>query len=181
MEVATLIEFLRDLAPQLALPEGVNPAFSRGWAAVKHLGVCIDPTAGVIRNALNRGINILVTYHPWHGEAGQLLSEKDLVIIPLHTAWDNVPEGVNLTFAKELGLADIQFHRDLVSGIANLPLRVILERCRRIVGQNIIPAPVFYRFKNGFGRNLWPKAATPLFPGKSVCCPCGLLLLIGCN
>ncbi|MGD8400985.1 MAG: Nif3-like dinuclear metal center hexameric protein [Bacillota bacterium] len=139
MEVATLIEFLRDLAPQLALPEGVNPAFSRGWAAVKHLGVCIDPTAGVIRNALNRGINILVTYHPWHGEAGQLLSEKDLVIIPLHTAWDNVPEGVNLTFAKELGLADIQFHRDLVSGIANLPLRVILERCRRIVGQNIIP------------------------------------------
>jgi putative NIF3 family GTP cyclohydrolase 1 type 2 len=139
MEVATLIEILLELAPELALKDCVNLEPLRAGSLVKRLGVCVDPTVGAITSAVNRGVNLLITYHPWHGEAQQLIREKDLGIIPLHTAWDNVSEGVNLTFAKGIGLADIQIRQNLVTGTTNLTLRVLLERCRQIVDQNIIP------------------------------------------
>jgi putative NIF3 family GTP cyclohydrolase 1 type 2 len=139
MEVATLIEILLELAPKLVLQDCVNLAPFQAGSLVESLGVCVDPTAGVIASAVNRGLDILITYHPWHGEAGQLIHEKDLGIIPLHTAWDNVSEGVNLTFARAIGLSDIQIKQNLVTGMTNLALRVLLERCRQTVDQNIIP------------------------------------------
>jgi putative NIF3 family GTP cyclohydrolase 1 type 2 len=139
MEVATLIEILLELAPELTLQDGVNLTPLRDGSLIKRLGVCVDPTAGVIASAINRGVNLLIAYHPWHGEAQALIHAKDLGIIPLHTAWDNVPEGVNLTFAKEIGLTDIKIQQKLVTGMTDLALRALLERCRQIVDQNIIP------------------------------------------
>jgi putative NIF3 family GTP cyclohydrolase 1 type 2 len=139
MEVATLIEILREMAPQLAVQDCGHAGLFPNKASVGHLGVCVDPTAGVITNAVQRGIKILIAYHPWHGEASQLIRETEFSIIPLHTAWDNVPEGVNFTFAREIGLVDLQIRQNVVTGVANMALRDLLERCRLTVEQSIIP------------------------------------------
>ena len=138
MEVATLIGVLKELAPELSITGFVNIAPETKLSALR-LGVCVDPTEYTITSAVNKGVNILISYHPWHGEAKTLVLEKDIGIIPLHTAWDNAPEGVNFTFAKELGLTDIRIRENVVVGATDLLLRNLLERCQRLVDQNIIP------------------------------------------
>ncbi|HYH02831.1 MAG TPA: Nif3-like dinuclear metal center hexameric protein, partial [Bacillota bacterium] len=138
MEVATLIGVLKELAPELSTTGFVNIAPENKVSALR-LGVCVDPTEYTIASAVNKGVNILVSYHPWHGEAKTLVLEKDIGIIPLHTAWDNAPEGVNFTFAKELGLTDIRIRENIVVGATDMLLRNLLERCQRLVDQNIIP------------------------------------------
>jgi putative NIF3 family GTP cyclohydrolase 1 type 2 len=139
MDVATLIELLTGLAPELSTKDFVNIPSHSGGLLVKRLGVCVDPTVGTITSAVKQGVAILISYHPWHGEAKQLIRKTDLGIIPLHTAWDNAPEGVNLTFAREIGLTNITASKNIVTGEADLQFRVLLERCGHVVDKNIIP------------------------------------------
>ncbi|HEY8462816.1 MAG TPA: Nif3-like dinuclear metal center hexameric protein [Bacillota bacterium] len=138
MEVATLIGILRELAPELSTTGFVNIAPGNKVMLLR-LGVCIDPTKYTITSAVNKGVNILVSYHPWRGEAQAILLEKELGIIALHTAWDNAPNGVNLTFAKELGLTNLRLQGQVLIGNTDLVLRNLLERCQRAVDQSIIP------------------------------------------
>lgn len=139
MDVATLIDLLIELAPELATTGSVNIAPEQRNVALQRVGVCVDPTEYTIGSALKKGVQVLVSYHPWYGEAKSLMSGKDLVFLPLHTAWDNAPEGVNMTFAGEIGLNGIRLQENVVVGNTDLELRGLLERCQRAVDQNIIP------------------------------------------
>jgi putative NIF3 family GTP cyclohydrolase 1 type 2 len=139
MDVATLIAVLKGLAPELAADGFVNIAAGKTGAPVKRLGVCVDPTEYTITSAVKKGVNILVSYHPWHGEAQQLIRTGGIGIIPLHTAWDNALEGANVTFAKEIGLTDITITADAVFGKNETVVKHLLEKCQLMVDQNIIP------------------------------------------
>jgi putative NIF3 family GTP cyclohydrolase 1 type 2 len=139
MDVATLIAVLKGLAPELAADGFVNIPAGRAGVAVKKLGVCVDPTEATITCAVNKGITILISYHPWQGEAQQLIRAGGIGIIPLHTAWDNAPEGANVTFAREIGLTDITLSADFVHGKIDTIVKNLLEKCQRVVDQNIIP------------------------------------------
>jgi putative NIF3 family GTP cyclohydrolase 1 type 2 len=139
MDVATLIAVLKGLAPELAADGFVNIPAGRAGVTVKKLGVCVDPTEATITCAVNKGITILISYHPWQGEAQQLIRAGGIGIIPLHTAWDNAPEGANVTFAREIGLTDITLSADFVHGKIDTIVKNLLEKCQRVVDQNIIP------------------------------------------
>jgi putative NIF3 family GTP cyclohydrolase 1 type 2 len=139
MDVATLIAVLKGLAPELAAEGFVNIPAGRAGVTVKKLGVCVDPTEATITCAVNKGITILISYHPWQGEAQQLIRAGGIGIIPLHTAWDNAPEGANVTFAREIGLTDITLSADFVHGKIDTIVKNLLEKCQRVVDQNIIP------------------------------------------
>lgn len=139
MDVATLIAVLKGLAPELAADGYVNIPAGKTGVSVKRLGVCVDPTEATIAGAVNKGINILISYHPWHGEAQQLIRTGGIGIIPLHTAWDNASEGTNVTFAREIGLTDITITADVVHGKSDTIVKYLLEKCQRVVDQNIIP------------------------------------------
>jgi putative NIF3 family GTP cyclohydrolase 1 type 2 len=139
MDVATLIAVLEGLAPELSADNFVNIPAGKAGVSVKRLGVCVDPTEYTIAGAVKKGINILISYHPWYGEAERLIRNGGIGIIPLHTAWDNVSQGANVTFAKEIGLENITVAADIVHGKTDTVVKHLLEKCQRAVDQNIIP------------------------------------------
>ena len=111
----------------------VNPS-----RPVIRIGVCVDPTAKNIVAATTANTDILISYHPWQGEAEELLRKHGMSILALHTAWENSPEGVNFTFAKGIGLTGFRIVDGILLGEAGTSLRELLERCQRVLEMNVL-------------------------------------------
>lgn len=141
MELQVLINLLQELVPDFEWEDfKQSSVYGDGTRELTKVGVCVDTTAENIHSATKRGVEVLISYHPWHGEASKLISTKEMLIIPLHTAFDNAPEGINFTFAKNLGLQEITLNQGVVTGtISGLIFRELIERCQRIVERNVIP------------------------------------------
>jgi len=137
MEVGTLIEILKDMAPDLS--SDLMAGITEERRNVNKIGVCIDPNEQNIYSAAAKSVEILISYHPWLGEAAQLVNTKKMGIIPLHTAWDNTAEGINNTFAKAVGLTGIYTVNTVTVGLADLLFRDLLERCQRVLDLNVLP------------------------------------------
>jgi putative NIF3 family GTP cyclohydrolase 1 type 2 len=140
MEVATLVRILLELAPDLA---GMGPLkfapAPLGDLNLNKLGVAVDPTPSNIRNAITGGVDLLICYHPWTGEAEHLLRENSLRIIALHEAWDNSPYGAVTDLAETLGLTGEKIIDGLTIGEADSNLRSLIEGCQRALSITVVP------------------------------------------
>lgn len=140
MEVQTLISVLEELAPELDAGDIImNTGYLLEGADITKIGVCVDPTEQNIYSAAGKGVEVLITYHPWQGEAADLVNQKKITLIPLHDAWDNAPEGVNSTIARAIGLREVQWVDGIVMGCVETTFRDLMERCQRILDLNVLP------------------------------------------
>lgn len=139
MEVQILINILQELAPEFNA-EGASNGFSLDLHRdITKIGICIDPTEQNIYSAAGKGIELLITYHPWFGEAKEVVAGKKITLLTLHNAWDNATEGINLTFGKAIGLAELTLVGGIVTGTTDLAFRELLERCQRVLDLNVLP------------------------------------------
>jgi putative NIF3 family GTP cyclohydrolase 1 type 2 len=142
MEINELFNILKKMAPNLSNQDFSNPDFSTVPAVcaqdVSPLGVCVDPTARNIEDAAKLGIKVLISYHPWQGEAKAVVETQQMQIWPLHEVWDNTAEGVTHTFAKGIGITGLYFKGELIIGEIETEFRDLIEHCQRILGQNIL-------------------------------------------
>ncbi|HOJ76657.1 MAG TPA: Nif3-like dinuclear metal center hexameric protein [Bacillota bacterium] len=137
MEVQTLIDILLELAPGLA--ESSLESIKNFPRAIKKIGVCIDPTEQNILEAINKHFDLIISYHPWYGEARSNVDNKKLKIISLHTSWDNAPEGINYTFARAIELDKLVLKDNILYGEVDLSFRDLLEHCQRVLDLNVLP------------------------------------------
>ena len=141
LELDKLLALIEELAPAAnadeddppkLLRQGSNPTFSR-------IGVCVDPTERNLYLAASRGIQFLITHHPWRGEGFETVESKDLTILHLHSASDRGDEGNNQVLAQLLGLEGV---REMVGGVVartDLALKELIERCQRVLDLNVVP------------------------------------------
>lgn len=98
-----------------------NAGFLLGNADIECTGVltAIDLTPQVVSEALQHGLNLIVTHHPFifgglkrittDSDAGRMvyrLIENHLAVYAAHTNLDNMIDGVNGILAQKIGLTD---------------------------------------------------------------------------
>lgn len=141
MEIKELVNLLKKMAPSLSCQDFDGPAPGASAAparSISHLGVCVDPTAINIENAVRLGIEVIISYHPWNGEAKDLVDRQQIQIWPVHEAWDNPPEGITDAFAKGIGVKGLYPKGELLMGELEIIFRDLIENCQRLLGQNIL-------------------------------------------
>lgn len=140
MEVQTLISVLQELAPEMNAGDIIsNIGYLAEGVDITKIGICVDPTEQNIYSAAGKGMEVIISYHPWQGEAAELVNQKKIIVIPLHDAWDNAPEGVNLTIARAIGLREVRWVDGIVMGVLETTFRDLMERCQRILDLNVLP------------------------------------------
>ncbi len=143
MEIKELLNIVKKLAPNLSCQDFSDPGFvsatpSAETHSIVKLGVCVDPTEKNIENAAALGIEVLISYHPWYGEARELVEARQIQIWPLHEAWDHTDRGVLDSLAKEIGLTGLYPKGELFIGHVETGFRDLIENCQRFLGQNIL-------------------------------------------
>ncbi len=123
MKISDVIAALERFAP-LALQEGYdNAGLQIGDADAECSGalLCVDITPAIIKEAREKGCNMVISHHPLffkdikrltgasiQQEAAIIAIKNDIAVYSAHTNLDNAPEGVNKVFAEMLGLSDIK-------------------------------------------------------------------------
>jgi len=121
--VAQILEQLENLAP-LALAEewdNVGLLAGRMDAEVDCILCALDLTLEVVREAVKRGAQLIVTHHPILFRGRKNLREDDpegrmlcelirgnIALIAMHTNYDNAQPGVNDALANVLKLRDVE-------------------------------------------------------------------------
>lgn len=121
MFISAIINFLETVAP-LSLQEGYdNAGLITGDPQAQCTGVlfCLDATEAVVKEAREKGCNLIVAHHPivFSGlkklDPGHYVSraiiravKDDIAIYAIHTNLDNILTGVNGKMADILGLKD---------------------------------------------------------------------------
>ena len=117
-----IIRALEDLAPSRLAEEWDNVGLQLGhpqWP-VHSILVALDPTPGVVEEAIRAGVNVIVTHHPLlfrplrkldlatvSGALMQRLIEQKIAVITAHTNLDSVQGGINDILTEILGLTHI--------------------------------------------------------------------------
>ncbi|HIT02704.1 MAG TPA: Nif3-like dinuclear metal center hexameric protein [Candidatus Enterenecus merdae] len=130
--VGNVYDFLQEKAPFALQMDFDNAGFLVGRAgqSVHQVLVALDVTQSVIREAKERGAQLIVSHHPviWGGTKSVTdqtligrklleLIENRISVISAHTNLDAVAGGVNDALALRLGLSEIgQLHQDGVDG-----------------------------------------------------------------
>lgn len=135
-----VLAVLEELAPRVCAEPGDEPHFEiRNGEICNRLGVCVDPTERSLYLAASDGADFIITHHPWAGEAAEVVESKGISIYRLHSAWDLAPDGNAVTLARMVGLHDLVLRDNLLTGVADLSLQELIERCQRIVGRSVLP------------------------------------------
>jgi putative NIF3 family GTP cyclohydrolase 1 type 2 len=153
MEVKALIEILNELVPGVEL----RPVPS-GWATLDLfvIGVAVDPTPENLRAAAAHQVDLLLTYHPWTGEAEAQLKGGKLRVLAIHGAWDYAPEGLVQDLVATTGLTEVVRHDEVTVGNSDLTLRGLIEASQRALGSPIVPY---------YGELRSPAQRVGIFPG----------------
>ena len=120
--VKDIFQFIETVAPKYMKESWDNVGLNCGRMdkEVKTILVALDPFAGVCKEAVEIGADLLVTHHAllWNpgfitdetqqGKNTLFLIERGIPCINAHTNLDLAPGGVNDTLAKILGLDHIQ-------------------------------------------------------------------------
>lgn len=124
-EIYHYIDSIAPFATQLEF-DNAGLLVGRGNAAVDRVLVALDITQEVIREAVEQGVQLIVSHHPviFHplksvtdgdaaGKRVLQLAEHRIAAICAHTNLDAAKEGVNDLLAKRLGLSQVeQLHQD---------------------------------------------------------------------
>ncbi len=131
MKVKEVAEALERFAP-LPLQESYdNAGLQIGLTEAEASGVllCLDVTEDVIREAAERGCNMVVAHHPLLFRGVKQVTDATLVerclreailcgvaVYAAHTNLDNVAGGVNWKIAEKIGLQDVKFLQPMSDG-----------------------------------------------------------------
>jgi len=121
--VKDIIKFLEEKFPPHLAYDWDNVGLQIGDAncEVKSIMVELDATTPVINEAIEKGVDLIVTHHPFifsplkaidlatpKGENIRNLIKNDIAIYTMHTNYDVAPGGMNDRLAKEIGLEDCE-------------------------------------------------------------------------
>lgn len=136
MLLSDLINILSDLVPGFDGSGFLSSENSEnGEKEISRIGICVDPTPLNIETALKKNIQLLITYHPYYGEAGN----QEMLFLPLHEGLDVAPEGINHSFAKALQLQNGNIvDNALIGDFSSVDFRMLIENCQRILDLNIL-------------------------------------------
>lgn len=126
ISIGEVINFLdKTFRPELQ-EDYDNAGFLLGDSTMSYSGtlVALDLTSAVVEEAVNEGLNLIVTHHPFifsglkritdRTEAGRIvikLIKNKISVYAAHTNLDNLPWGVNGILAEKLGLKDCRILR----------------------------------------------------------------------
>ncbi|MDD3838947.1 MAG: Nif3-like dinuclear metal center hexameric protein [Clostridia bacterium] len=122
-EASRVIEILEEIAPSYLAESWDNSGLQIGSRDIKvaKIMVALDLTFGVVRQAEQDGVDMIVTHHPFLFDGvksidldtftGKLISriiKNDIVVYSAHTNLDIAPEGVNQQLANIFKLKETQ-------------------------------------------------------------------------
>ena len=118
-----IIDALEIFAP-LPLQDGFdNAGLQVGLTDVEAAGalLCLDVTEDVVEEAINQGINLIISHHPLMFRGYKSITGKDytercimnaikneITVYAMHTNLDNAPNGVNYMIAEKIGLKNVR-------------------------------------------------------------------------
>ncbi len=121
--VKTICSFLDRFAPRELAADWDNVGLLLGdpSSEVLRLLTCLTVTPEVVAEAIESGVQLIVTHHPilFRGAKRLTLNEPEgrllwplaragIAVYSPHTAFDNCPGGINDLIARELGLVDVK-------------------------------------------------------------------------
>ncbi len=114
---------LEEFAPLSTQEEWDNSGFQVGnpYAECRGVLLCVDATEDIVKEAFERGCNLIITHHPViFRKLGQILGrnrverviaeaiKRGITIYSCHTPADNARNGVSWAMAKRLGMTNLQ-------------------------------------------------------------------------
>ena len=122
MKIESLISILEDYAP-IPLQESYDNSgliIGHTQDEVKNALICLDVTEGVLKEAIDNGIELIISHHPLIFRGINKINRKNSVeriivnaikhniaIYAIHTNMDNIIQGVNGKIAQKLGLINV--------------------------------------------------------------------------
>jgi dinuclear metal center YbgI/SA1388 family protein len=135
MRVGDIQRFLEDWAPPWAAEERDNVGLHLGDPAQRatHVLVALDVTPEVVREAIRKKAQLIVSHHPLlfrpprslrtdHvlGAMVHALARSGIAVLSAHTNLDFAPDGVSFALAARLGLTNVRFLHHLQDRLAKL-------------------------------------------------------------
>ena len=123
MKIKEIIDALEIFAPLPLQDSFDNAGLQVGLTDVKATGalLCLDVTEDVVEEAINQGINLIISHHPLMFKGYKSITGKDytercimnaikneITIYSMHTNLDNAPNGVNYKIAEKIGLKNVK-------------------------------------------------------------------------
>jgi dinuclear metal center YbgI/SA1388 family protein len=142
MRISNLLSVLHSFAPPDLAESYDNPGLLVGDPQTEVTGILInlDMTEAVIREAHQRGCNVVVAHHPilftalkklsgsdYVSRALRLAIKLDVALIAVHTNLDNVRQGVNHRMAQQLGLVNTRILSPKPATLRKLEVYVPVE------------------------------------------------------
>ena len=128
LHINDVIDYLSRLAP-LSLAEtwdNVGLLIGDRSRPVQRVMTCLTVTEDVVREAVERGVHLIVSHHPVlfrpvqkltadepEGRLMLMILEAKIAVYSPHTGYDNAEEGINRQLAEQLELTGIQPLRPL--------------------------------------------------------------------
>lgn len=124
MRIADIAEIIEEWAPRWTAWEqdNVGLQLGDGERPIRRVGVALEVTPAIVREAIRRHWEMIVTHHPLffrpprtltpdqpEGRMALELAEHRIGVYAAHTNLDFASEGVSMTLAKTLGLREVQF------------------------------------------------------------------------
>ncbi len=140
IELEKLQSIIEELAPAKLGDKYDTPYFLRKpREEIEKIGVCVDPTEYNLRAAINDGVDLLISHHPWHFQPGDYLEESEMGVLVFHSSWNKAPEGNTLTLARLLQFEKLIHEGEIVMGQTDMVLKELLSCCQRVLNAPILP------------------------------------------
>lgn len=145
MTVKDVLEYLNELAPLDTAESYDNVGLLVGGENEEVTGVCccVDITHEIIKEASEKGANLIVSHHPVIFEGLKNipmwspvveLIQKNIAAIAMHTNFDIAKNGVNETLVELLEFESAGFLDSSYGAVCEMPLfftpRALAEHCR---------------------------------------------------
>lgn len=124
MKIKDIIQAVEALAPLPLQDDYDNAGLQAGMADQELSGVlvCLDITEAVIDQAVEKGLNLILSHHPLIFRPLKQVADRtyqqrcvvkaikhDVVLYSAHTNLDNAEDGVNYRIAKMLGVENLEW------------------------------------------------------------------------
>ncbi|MBQ9417550.1 MAG: Nif3-like dinuclear metal center hexameric protein [Bacteroidales bacterium] len=141
MKIKEVTDYLDGMFHPEYQEEYDNSGFLFGEAEADYRGalVAVDLTEAVVAEAVELGMNLVVTHHPFlfggvkrltsgtaQGRMVMALARAGISVYAAHTNLDNLPEGVNGVLAEVLGISEgkvlkpLKGHEDIGAGMVGM-------------------------------------------------------------
>ena len=121
--VKQIVDVMEKIAPSYLAEEWDNIGLLLGGMndSVETIMVCLDVTESVVNEAINQGVNMIISHHPvifeglkslrsddGKGRLLHLLIKNNIAVFSAHTNLDKASGGVDDVLAARLGLGNIE-------------------------------------------------------------------------